>query len=242
MTYLHNLQPRVNGEVADYANDATLHCGVKLHMSQVAEFKPRKKAARRHFIAEWAAHRGVKQTDLIRVLGADKGTVSRWFAGNIPQDKYLRPLEEFLRVDVGGLFQHPSKDEPDIGPLEVPLISWVSAGELVSPDVVDDLANAQRIQAPKLPKGDWIALEVVGDSMDRISPPGSIIFVDLSDKQLVMNACYVFADEDGDATYKRYRPGPDRIEPVSTNTAHETRFPDRMPVVVGRVRKTMLDM
>lgn len=124
----------------------------------------------------------------------------------------------------------------------VPLVSWVSAGEMVTPDAFVDLADASRIQAPDLPRGNWIALRVVGDSMDRISPPESIIFVNRDDKRLVANACYVFADMDGEATYKRYRPAPDRIEPVSTNTAHEIQYPERMPAIIGRVRRTLLDM
>lgn len=124
----------------------------------------------------------------------------------------------------------------------VPLVSWVSAGEMIAPDTVTDLSEAKRIPAPDLPKGSWIALRVMGDSMDRISPPESIIFVNRDDKRLVANACYVFADADGGATYKRFRPDPDRLEPVSTNPQHEVHYPDRIPPIIGRVRKTMLEM
>ena len=124
----------------------------------------------------------------------------------------------------------------------VPLISWVSAGEMETPDGVDLGADVERIPSPNLPKGNWIALRVVGDSMDRISPPDSIIFVNRADRRLVANGCYVIATPDGEATYKRYRPSPDRFEPVSVNPAHEQFFPDGMPKIVGRVRKSILDM
>jgi SOS-response transcriptional repressor LexA len=87
-----------------------------------------------------------------------------------------------------------------------------------------------------------LALRVVGDSMDRISPPDSIIFVNRADRRLVANGCSVIATPDGEATYKRYRPSPDRFEPVSVNPAHEPFFPDGMPKIVGRVRKSILDM
>lgn len=67
---------------------------------------------RRHYIAEWSEKRGVKQADIVREIGADKGSVSRWFvAGIIPTEKYLKPLADFLQVDeVVDLFRHPDDD------------------------------------------------------------------------------------------------------------------------------------
>lgn len=124
----------------------------------------------------------------------------------------------------------------------VPLLTWVSAGELMAEAGDIDMSSVKRLQIPDLPPGDWIALQVVGDSMDRISPPESIIIVNRRDKRLVANACYVIAEEDGGATYKRYRPNPDRFEPVSVNPAHEAHFPNSTPRIIGRVKRTMLDM
>ncbi|MFT4162737.1 LexA family protein [Rhizobium sp. SYY.PMSO] len=124
--------------------------------------------------------------------------------------------------------------------IDVPLLTTISAGELQRDDIADEAKGI--VTVGQLPEGDWIALEVVGDSMDRISPPNSIIIVNRADKRLVPNACYVIADEDGQATYKRYRPSPDRFEPVSTNSAHEPIFPDNTPPVVGRVKMSILKM
>lgn len=128
--------------------------------------------------------------------------------------------------------------------IDVPLISWVSAGNLSTPDAIADLKDAPPVAVPDLDaSGEWIALRVEGDSMDRISPPDSIIVVNLKDRRLVANACYVIADEDGAATYKRYRP-PNEWAPVSTNPAHK---PLRLtagaePRIIGRVRKSILSM
>ncbi|MBB4146047.1 S24 family peptidase [Rhizobium rhizoryzae] len=124
--------------------------------------------------------------------------------------------------------------------IDVPLIAKVSAGDLQRDDLRDEQIGT--ITVGQLPAGDWIALEVDGDSMDRISPPESIIIVNRADKRLVANACYVVADENGQATYKRYRPNPDRFEPVSTNTAHEPIFPQQLPAVIGRVRMSLLKL
>lgn len=128
--------------------------------------------------------------------------------------------------------------------ISVPLISWVAAGSFQIADQVMRDDDFKMLRLADLPHGDWIALQVEGDSMDRISPPASIILVDRSEKRLVTNACYIIGDGDGGATYKRYRQSPARFEPVSTNTKHEPIFPDpgNMPTIVGRVRRTILDL
>jgi phage repressor protein C with HTH and peptisase S24 domain len=132
-------------------------------------------------------------------------------------------------------------DDEDEGTVHVvPVLAMVSAGILTRDDLTDEALDTIRLT--DLPPGDWIALRVHGTSMDRISPPDSTILVNRKDRRLVPNGLYVIADEDGNATYKRYRPGPPpRFEPVSTDTSLEPIFPSEDPVIIGRVRKTMLD-
>ena len=132
-------------------------------------------------------------------------------------------------------------DQPQPQLIDVPLVSWVSAGKMSFPDVSEDMVEILRV-SDLGQAGDWIALRVVGDSMDRISPPESIIFVDRADKVLVPNACYVISNGDGEATYKRFRSNPMRFEPVSTNPSHEPIYPTREPLIVGRVKKSTIQM
>jgi SOS-response transcriptional repressor LexA len=126
---------------------------------------------------------------------------------------------------------------------EAPLVSSVAATSFAETGAVEGGAELPRILAPGLPRGDYIALRVVGDSMNLIAPEGSIIVVDRADTALRPRAFYVFATPDhAEATFKRWMSKPDRLEPYSTNPAYETIFPDRPPVVIGRVRKVMLDL
>lgn len=125
---------------------------------------------------------------------------------------------------------------------QIPLVSWVSAGALELADQFGPTQDLRRFAVSDLPPGDWIALEVNGDSMDRISPPGSIIFVNRRETSLIPNACYVLMSEEGEATYKRYRPAPDRFEPVSINTEHEPLYPEGPIKIIGRVRRSVLPM
>ena len=148
--------------------------------------------------------------------------------------KNLQKMAEALGVAPSELIeQKPVSD--------VPILSWVSAGMMARDDVQQDVIGEIRMSDLD-PRGEWVALRVEGDSMDRISPPGSLILVDLTDKALVPNACYIITDGDSRATYKRFRSNPPRFEPVSTNPSHEPIFPDGEPAVIGRVRRSLIDM
>lgn len=156
---------------------------------------------------------------------------------------------EAFRVSAGWLLTGEGRGpDPAFGQSHVlapsiPIISWVSAGVLANNGPMDEVLGT--VFVADLPKGNWIALRVEGDSMDRISPPDSIILVNRDEKSLIPFACYVISDERGRATYKRYRPDPVRFEPVSTNPAHEPIFSpstDNAPVVIGRVRRSIYNL
>jgi SOS-response transcriptional repressor LexA len=161
--------------------------------------------------------------------------------GNRPLSRKAAAKYADLFDTAAGWLLYGEKADAQTGEVDVPLLSMISAGDLMRDDVADEALG--HIKVSDLPVGDWIALRVVGDSMDRISPPESIILVNRRDKRLVPNRPYVIADEHGNATYKRYRPGPPmRFEPVSTNPKHEPIFPQQEPVIVGRVKRSMIDM
>lgn len=79
-------------------------------------------------------------------------------------------------------------------------------------------------------------LVVEGTSMDRVARPGSIVIVDPDDFQLHDQAYYVVRNEAGETTFKQYREGPARLEPVSSDPEHRTIELGREAVaIVGRV-------
>ena len=123
---------------------------------------------------------------------------------------------------------------------DVPLVTWVSAGALTNQDAITDLSDFPTMPITDLPDGDWIALRVEGDSMNRISPHGSIVLANRRDRRLVHNACYIVADETGAATYKRWRQN-EGFHPVSTEAISPPAFEGAVHVV-GRVRRSLIDM
>lgn len=132
---------------------------------------------------------------------------------------------------------------PSLKRSRVPLLSWVSAGKLGHEDGVRKSDIRKYTFAADLPKGDWIALEVKGDSMDRVAPDGATIFVNRADDKLVDNAFYVFSTPAGEVTFKRYRAGArPRLQPFSTNPDHETIHVTEEMHVIGRVGRVITDL
>lgn len=135
----------------------------------------------------------------------------------------------------------PDAVTPDII-IQVPLVSWVSASMLAEGEAVSSSFDGRNIPVADLPKGDWIALRVSGDSMDRIAMDGSTIFINRRDRHLVKHGLYVFSVR-GEATFKRYIDQPvARLEPYSTNPLHEPIYPSDGISVIGRVRRIVLDL
>ena len=123
------------------------------------------------------------------------------------------------------------------------LLSWVSAGRLAAQEGVRKSDVRRYVHLADLPKGDWVVLEVQGDSMDRVAPDGSFICVNLADQRALNDKFYVFSTPEGEATFKRFRTGnPPRLQPFSTNPDHETLQMSDGMLVLGRVGRVINDL
>lgn len=132
---------------------------------------------------------------------------------------------------------------PALRTFRAPLVSWVSAGRLAQQEGVKKSDVRKYVYLADLPRGDWIVLEVQGDSMDRIAPDSSYICVNLADQRVINDKFYVFGTAEGDATFKRYRSGnPARLQPFSTNPDHETVPMGEDMLVIGRVGRVINDL
>lgn len=138
----------------------------------------------------------------------------------------------------------PAPAEARSGLVPVPLVDWVSAGKLSDATSQLPVEKVPLLAFADLGHGDFFATRVKGDSMDRLSPEGSIIIVDRNDKQLVGGKCYVFAHK-GETTFKMYQADdPPYLAPYSTNPANRPIFPKKKAdwEIVGRVKRTVLDL
>lgn len=183
--------------------------------------------------AELASRVGMRQQGIASI---EAGVVAR--PGRLMEiARELRTYEDWLLWERG-----PEEFVPEtVSIMRVPLVSWVTAGRLATPHIATP-EDVPLLAFADLGRGDFIALKVTGDSMDRISPDGSIIVVNRSEQHLIVGKCYVFSIK-GDTTYKMWHHDPQYLEPFSTNPANKPMFfkPSQL-VVVGRVRRTVLDL
>lgn len=159
--------------------------------------------------------------------------LSRYESGHRdPSLAHLKRLAERFNVTVAEVIG-------ETAPKPVPVVSWVSAGKLRASHPVYESDILRVVHVANLPTGDWMALEVDGDSMNRIAPPGSIIVLDRRDDRLLDGKFYVFGNDEGEATFKRYRSNPERLQPFSTNPDHETHYLTEEMKLVGRVHQVL---
>lgn len=112
----------------------------------------------------------------------------------------------------------PSHDASQLSPADVP------------PGALADLGG-----------GNFFALRVLGDSMDRISPHNSIIIVNRSEHRLVSGGAYVISLR-GKQIFRYWKDK--QLVPFSTNPSHQPitiKNPNDL-TVLGRVRRTVSDL
>lgn len=197
-------------------------------------------------IAQWVrAAIGAKkmsQAELSRQLqrelrrSYDRSIVNKMVNGE--RDVSARELVAIERIT-----GHPAPTEVTAEMARVPLISWVSAGVLADASTQVPIEDLPILAFTDLGVGEYFALRVEGDSMDRVSPDGSIIVVNRAERDLLPNRFYIF-NARGETTYKRWHEQPPYLAPFSTNLQHEPIFLNRRRdiEVIGRVRRTVLDL
>lgn len=182
---------------------------------------------------------GWSKAELSRRSGVPYDNVNKYLAGRVekPRGNTLPLLARALNVDPLWL-EHGV--EPEL--MDVPVLSMVSASNLRDQPGVTQADIDRWIRVADLPRGDWVALAVEGDSMNLIAPDGSIILVNRADDVLIDGRYYIFSVSHGAATFKRYRRNPDRLQPYSTNPDHPSIPVDGDLYVFGRVRRVIHDL
>ena len=182
--------------------------------------------------------RGLTQAQVATAMGVSRVTVTQWEIGkHVPKGHRWKVLADLLGLSADDLLDTPG----DAGVREVPLIQSISAGPWAELETVERLSDLPRIRAASLPPGVFVAARVDGESMNRIAPHGSIVFVDLSERTLVDRGIYIFETDVG-ATLKRYRDAPPRLTADSTDPGFEDIFPRGPVKAIGRVRRVLFDI
>lgn len=193
-----------------------------------------------HWVKEAIDYADISQSKLAAVLFDRKVITSndRTIVNKMTTTRDVKAHEVFAIADITG---YPAPNKVDDESISVPRVSRIAAGNLTELASVDSLEDFPQVVTAGLPFGVWIAMEVDGQSMDKVSPHGSIIFVNMAEKSLVSGRCYVFQDLDGSASYKRFYANPKRFEPWSSGD-YPTFFVDELPKIIGTVYRTSYDL
>jgi SOS-response transcriptional repressor LexA len=129
--------------------------------------------------------------------------------------------------------------------VRVPILDNIPAGKLRQALSQVPNEDFEHLTLGDLGNGEFFALTVDGDSMDKLVPHGARIVVDTADTTLVSGKPYVFAGRDGYAL-KLWKANPPRWAPYSTNPDHEPTYLKSKEIaqkmVVGRAKKAVLDL
>lgn len=188
------------------------------------------------------AHSDLSQAELARRLTEKlRKNIDRAAVNKMTLGKREISGKEMLAIEEITGWEAPTAREAKID--IIPKLSWVSAGRLVVGEAVRAEDADGFVAVADLPIGKWAALEVRGDSMDRVAPDGALILVDFADTHLIDGKFYVFkCEEDHGTSFKRYRARPDRFVPYSTNPEHEPFYPDGPCQILGRAWRVVTDL
>jgi SOS-response transcriptional repressor LexA len=198
-----------------------------------------------HRVAQRREALRLSQGALAQAVGMKQQGIDHIEHGAVARPRLLRELASALQTTERWLLwqEGPEVTGGRVEVAQIPLISWVSAGDLADADTQVPIDDVPLLAVADLGRGEFFALRVEGDSMDRLSPPGSIIIVNRADRELMPERSYVF-NVRGESMYKRWASDPPRLEPYSTNPVHKAIYIKKKKdlSVLGRVYRTVLDL
>lgn len=154
----------------------------------------------------------VSQASVARLLNINQSAVSNILNGT----RKVSVEEAHLIYDLLGI-NHAIMEEHNSTVRSIPIIGLAAAGkwrEAIQMSL-GDVFIANRSAGKNA-----FAVEVDGDSMDRLIQHGHYAIVDPDQLDLFDGKFYLVQNDAGETTIKQYRDNPARLEPMSNNPAH----------------------
>lgn len=186
--------------------------------------------------------RKAKQVHIAGLLGIAPVKVSKAFAGI----RRFTAEETIVLLRFLGALPDPAAERQDArqsspsravrtasGARMLPVVGLVPAGNWR--EAVENTDEYMLAPDPDL-ADDAFVVEVEGDSMNRVAPPGTRVVIDPQDKRLITGKIYVVRNVDGDVTLKQYMSDPARLVPCSDNDQHREIVlgEDEPGIIIGR--------
>lgn len=165
---------------------------------------------------------GIKQAEMARLLELpSQSAFSNLLTGK-------RALKFSEALDIERVLHMPRDDAARVVPV-IGIASASSWNEAIAMPI------GQMPIPPRSAGKRAFAVEVKGDSLNRIIPDGAWVVIDPEDRHLYVGKCYLIENDEHDVTVKCYKADPARFEPMSTNETHKTIFAGDGVKVIGRV-------
>lgn len=138
---------------------------------------------------------------------------------------------------------HPIPPELSLGMIRVPIIPWAHVAKLADLSTALPVNSGDWTAFADLGAGDFFAVQIKGDAMDRVSPNGSLVVVNRSDRKL-LKECFYLAEVRGQVVYRQWQTSPPALVPASIKGTQKMIYLNRAQdvTVIGRVRRTVLDL
>ena len=189
-------------------------------------------------IRELRRARGLSQQRLAEIVCVHQTAVSQWESGRTTPDlEIAQNLARFFGVTVDELLGCDTSRTPS-GSRWIPVYGRVAAG--IPIEAIEDIIDEEEISAEMAKNGEYIALQIHGDSMEPRMHEGDVVIVRRQDDVESGETAVVLVNG-SEATCKRIKKTPDGIMLISTNPAYEPMYYtnaqiETLPVrILGRV-------
>jgi repressor LexA len=164
----------------------------------------------RKLVKRLMSEQGITQTDMAKLVGLP----SQSAMSNI-----LKGLRGVSADEASVIYKFLGLPLDQRGEVqEIPIIGFTSAGGWRE-------AVELPIATMSIPRGRAgkrsFAVQVEGDSMDRIVADGDYVVIDPDQKELVPGKCYLLQNGEHEVTLKCYQREPARFVPLSNNPTHQ---------------------
>ncbi len=182
-------------------------------------------------IKKYRQMRGMKQTDLCKLLDVSQSSLSGWENGKFEPDiATLKKLADIFGTTIDSILG--TKSEPrllasDRKGIKIPVVGSSAAGFPIDAimEYIDenDPDTWEEISESMAATGEYVAVRIKGDSMEPRIMDGDIIIVRLQDSIDTGDTAIVFIEEN-EATCKKIKKRPDGILLISGNPKYEPMF------------------
>ena len=182
--------------------------------------------------------KGLKQSDLARVLGIRQNTLSTWETGKYePDNEALQNIADFFGVTVDFVIGR-ADTLPRRKGRRIPVLGDVAAG--IPIEAIQDILDYEDIDEDLARTGEFFGLRIKGSSMEPRMMEGDVVIV--RQQETAETGDTVVVTVNGDlATVKKLKIGPAGVTLLPTNPIYDPMFfsceeVEQLPVrIIGKV-------